>query len=58
MAGPSSDRQRYRLLSGWFDGSLDDAELERLDELLRTGPMAPSTSSGWCRRFGPWTTWK
>jgi hypothetical protein len=29
---------RYRLLSGWCDGSLDDAELERLDELLRADP--------------------
>ena len=38
MAGPSPDHQRYRLLSGWCDGSLDDAELERLDELLRTDP--------------------
>ena len=26
------------MLSGWCDGSLDDAELERLDELLRTDP--------------------
>ena len=38
MAGPSADHERHRLLSGWCDGSLDDAELERLDELLRTDP--------------------
>jgi hypothetical protein len=38
MATPSPDLQRYRLLSGWCDGSLDDAELERLDELLRADP--------------------
>ena len=38
MVRPSPDHQRYRLLSGWCDGSLDDAELERLDELLRTDP--------------------
>ncbi len=38
MAGPFPDLRRYRLLSGWCDGSLDDAEVERLDELLRTDP--------------------
>jgi hypothetical protein len=38
MAGPSPDHQHYQLLSGWCDGSLDDAGLERLDELLRTDP--------------------
>jgi hypothetical protein len=38
MAGPSPDHQRYRLLSGWCDGSLDAAELARLDESLRTDP--------------------
>ncbi len=38
MTGPSPDLQRFRLLSGWCDGSLDDAALERLDELLRTDP--------------------
>jgi hypothetical protein len=36
MPEPFPDLQRYRLLSGWCDGSLDDAEMERLDELLRT----------------------
>ena len=36
MAGPSPDQERYRLLSGWCDGSLGDAELERLDDLLRS----------------------
>jgi hypothetical protein len=55
MVGPCSDRRRYRLPSGWCDGSLEDAELERLDELelQRTDPGAPSTSPGWCRRSGP-----
>jgi Concanavalin A-like lectin/glucanases superfamily len=38
MAGPFPDLQRYRLLSGWCDGSLDDAEMEQLDELLRSDP--------------------
>src|SRR5262249_40273615 len=38
MAGPTPDRERSRLLSGWCDGSLGDAELERLDQLLRTDP--------------------
>src|SRR5262249_54384261 len=38
MRGTSPDHERYRLLSGWCDGSLDDAGLERLDELLRTDP--------------------
>ena len=38
MVRPAPDHQRYRLLSGWCDGSLDDAELERLDELLRIDP--------------------
>jgi hypothetical protein len=37
MAKPAPD-QNYRLLSGWCDASLDDAELERLDELVRTDP--------------------
>jgi hypothetical protein len=38
MAGPSPDRDRYRLLSGWCDGSLGDIELERLNELLINDP--------------------
>ncbi len=38
MAGPSANRERYRLLSAWCDGSLADTELERLDELLTTDP--------------------
>ena len=38
MAGPFPDLQRYRLLSGWCDGSLDDAEMEQLDELLAPTP--------------------
>jgi hypothetical protein len=36
MVGPYPDHQHHRLLSSWCDGSLDDAELERLDQLLRT----------------------
>jgi hypothetical protein len=36
MAGSSPDRERYRLLSAWCDGSLVDNELERLEELLST----------------------
>jgi Concanavalin A-like lectin/glucanases superfamily len=38
MIGPSPDHERYRLPSGWCGGSLDDAELEQLDELVRTDP--------------------
>jgi hypothetical protein len=38
MAGPFPDLPRDRLLSGWCDGSLSDAELEQLDEWLRTDP--------------------
>jgi hypothetical protein len=38
MAGLSPNHERYRLLSGWCDGSIDDSELERLDTLLRTDP--------------------
>jgi hypothetical protein len=38
MAGPFPDQERYRLLSGWCDGSLADVELRRLDELLLTNP--------------------
>ena len=38
MAGPSPDHEGYRLLSGWCDGSLEDAGLERLDALLRSDP--------------------
>ena len=38
MARPSSDHERYHLLSGWCDGSLSDAELDQLDELIRTNP--------------------
>jgi hypothetical protein len=38
MTGRSPDLEQYRLLSGWCDGSLNDAEMERLDELLRTDP--------------------
>ncbi len=38
MTRPSSDNERHRLLSGWCDGALTDAEIERLDELVRTDP--------------------
>jgi Concanavalin A-like lectin/glucanases superfamily/FecR protein len=38
MLRPSSDNERYRLLSGWCDGALSDAEIHRLDELVRTDP--------------------
>jgi hypothetical protein len=36
MARPSPDNQWHRLLSGWCDGTLSDAEIHRLDELVRT----------------------
>jgi hypothetical protein len=32
------DNERHRLLSGWCDGSLTDAEIRRLDDLVRTDP--------------------
>jgi hypothetical protein len=38
MAGLYSDHDRYRLLSRWCDGSLDDAGLRQLEELLLTDP--------------------
>jgi hypothetical protein len=38
MARPFSKHERYRLLSTWCDGSISDAELEQLDEALRTDP--------------------
>jgi hypothetical protein len=38
MARPLSDNERHRLLSGWCDGALTDAEIHRLDELVRTDP--------------------
>ena len=38
MARPSSDNERHRLLSGWCDGAVTDAEIDRLDELVRTDP--------------------
>jgi hypothetical protein len=38
MARPSSDNDWRRLVSGWCDGALTDAEIDRLDELLRTAP--------------------
>jgi hypothetical protein len=38
MARPFPNRERYCLLSAWCDGSLEDADLEQLDELLRTDP--------------------
>jgi hypothetical protein len=38
MAGRSPEQESYRLLSGWCDGSLDEAELERLDALVRADP--------------------
>jgi hypothetical protein len=36
MVKSFSDNERYRLLSGWCDGSLTDAEIDRLDALVRT----------------------
>src|SRR6516164_2391021 len=36
MAVSSPDQQQYKLLSGWCDGSLDDAEMEQFDGLLRS----------------------
>jgi hypothetical protein len=36
MAQPISERERYRLLSAWCDGSITDVQLALLDELLRT----------------------
>ena len=36
MARPSSVNEWHRLLSGWCDGALTDAEIHRLDELVRT----------------------
>jgi hypothetical protein len=38
MAGLSPDHERYQLLSGWCDCSLDDTQLDQLDGLLRTDP--------------------
>jgi hypothetical protein len=38
MAGLFPDYERYQLLSGWCDGSLDDSKVEQLDELLRADP--------------------
>ena len=38
MAKPSSENERHRLLSGWCDGAVTDADIYRLDELVRTDP--------------------
>jgi hypothetical protein len=38
MERQSSDKEKHRLLSGWCDGSLTEAEIHRLDELIRTDP--------------------
>jgi hypothetical protein len=38
MARPFSDNERHRLLSAWCDGAVTDAEIDRLDELVRTDP--------------------
>jgi hypothetical protein len=38
MARAFSEHERYRLLSAWCDGSISDAGLAELDELLRTDP--------------------
>jgi hypothetical protein len=38
MARSSSDYERFRLLSGWCDGALSEAEIHRLDTLVRTDP--------------------
>jgi hypothetical protein len=38
MAQPLDPNDRFRLLSAWCDGSIRDAQLEQLDELLRTDP--------------------
>jgi hypothetical protein len=38
MARPSSDNEWHCLLSGWCDRAVTDAEIYRLDELVRTDP--------------------
>jgi hypothetical protein len=48
MPGPSPNHQQLRLLSGWRDGSLDDAELASLAERPTTA-LSRSLAS---RRIG------
>jgi hypothetical protein len=38
MARSSSDNERHRLLSGWCEAALTEAEIHRLDALVRTDP--------------------
>jgi Concanavalin A-like lectin/glucanases superfamily len=38
MTKPSRDNERLRLLSVWCDGAITDAEIDRLDALVRTDP--------------------